>query len=159
MPTSRIGRIPTHAEVASAPQVLTAFNDDVVAEFRANGGRVGGPFADSRVLLLTMTGAKSGGQRTTPLEYVTIDDRVLVLGTYGGAPKDPAWVANLRAHPRARVEMGSDAHDVTTHELLDGERAAMFAKVVESLPRAGTYPRTARPIPIFELRRLDADQH
>ena len=87
---------------------LDEFNRNVVEEFRANGGKVGGPFEGGNVLLLHTTGAKSGNKRLSPLAYLTIDGKMLIIGSYAGAPKDPAWVYNLRAHPSAHIEVGND---------------------------------------------------
>jgi deazaflavin-dependent oxidoreductase (nitroreductase family) len=151
--TSKLGAIPTHAEVQDDPTILTAFNEAVIDEFRANGGRVGGPFADADIVLLTMTGAKSGNRRLTPLEYFSIDTRVLLLGTYGGAPKDPAWVHNLRADAEVHVEIGTESYDGTARELAGDERDAAFGRIVESSSHVGHYPKTARLIPVFEIRR------
>ena len=74
------------------------FNDNVVQEFRANGGMVSWP-EPGDIVLLTMTGAKSGHPRLSPLAYFTIDGKMLLVGSFGGAPKDPPWVQNLRANP------------------------------------------------------------
>jgi deazaflavin-dependent oxidoreductase (nitroreductase family) len=150
-------QIPTYAEVQEDPTVLTAFNDDVVAEFRANAGRVGGPFADADIVLLTMTGAKSGRRRLTPLEYFAIDGRILLLGTYGGAPKDPAWVHNLRADASVHVEIGTESYDATARELTGAERDELFDEIVEMSSHVEHYPTPTRPIPLFEL--LAAPHH
>src|SRR5262245_34469424 len=101
---SKVPSIPKHAEVEADPGVLARFNSAVIDEFRANGGAVGGPFEESAVMLLTMTGAKSGQPRMTPLEYFMVDDRVIVVGTRGGAETNPAWVHNLRANPNVHAE-------------------------------------------------------
>jgi len=152
--TSKLHAIPKYAEVQNDPGVLKTFNDKVVEEFRANGGKVGGPYEGTDIVLLTMTGAKSGQQRSTPLEYSTIAGRIVLVGSYGGAPKDPAWVHNLRANPRAHVEIGEDSYDVIAHELSRDERDAMFAAVVDVAPRVGEHQaKTARVIPIFELQK------
>jgi deazaflavin-dependent oxidoreductase (nitroreductase family) len=132
---------------------LRTLNDNVVEEFRANNGRVGGPITGD-VVLLTTTGAKSGRPRLTPLVYFTIDDRMLVAGSYGGAPVDPAWVHNLRANPQAHVEVGTESYDVTAHELPLDERNTLYDKVVELMPVFGEYQaKTNRVIPLFELRK------
>jgi deazaflavin-dependent oxidoreductase (nitroreductase family) len=148
---SMLGAIPKYAEVQDDPRILAAFNQDVVEEFRANGGKVGGPFADADIILLTMTGAKSGQQRLTPLEYFAIDGRIILLGTYGGAPKDPAWVHNLRANARVHVEVGTDSYEARARELAGDERDALFAKIVETSSHVAQYPKTQRSIPLFEL--------
>lgn len=151
---TRVSRIPNHAETQADPSILQDFNTAVIEEFRATGGRVGGPFADSAVLLLTMTGARSGQRRQTPLEYFTVDGRILIAGTLGGAPRNPGWVHNIRAHPVVYVEIGTDAYDAVAQEITGDERDGLFARIIEISSRVGTYPKPDRVIPVFELRRV-----
>ena len=92
---------------------INAFNNSIVDEFRANDGKVGGQFANANLLLLTTTGAKSGKERISPLAYFRIDGRLIIIGSFAGAPVNPAWVHNLRANPQAHVEVGTDEFDVT----------------------------------------------
>lgn len=133
---------------------LDDFNRGVVEEFRANGGKVGGPFEGGTLLLLHTTGAKSGKSRLSPLAYITIDDKMLIIGSYAGAPKDPAWVHNLRANPRAHIEIGTEAYDVDVRELPDDERDATYPKLTEVAPVFADYQaKTDRAIPLFELTR------
>ncbi|WAJ47175.1 nitroreductase family deazaflavin-dependent oxidoreductase [Mycobacterium sp. Aquia_216] len=135
-------------------ETINAFNKNIVDEFRANGGKVGGPFEDGDLLLLTTTGAKSGQSRLSPLAYFRIDGRLIIIGSFAGAPKDPAWVHNLRANPRAYIEVGTDAFDVTAHELPRAERDQLFDKVAAVAPGFADYQsKTSRVIPLFELRR------
>ncbi len=134
---------------------LADFNQAIIDEFRANGGVVGGPFEGATLLLLHTTGAKSGQPRVSPLAYLTVDGKMIIIGSYAGAPKDPAWVHNLRAHPRARIEVGTDAYDVAVRELPAGERDATYPKVTEMAPAFAEYQaKTTRVIPLFELTRL-----
>ncbi|MCK0175336.1 nitroreductase family deazaflavin-dependent oxidoreductase [Mycolicibacterium sp. F2034L] len=133
---------------------LNDFNTAIVEEFRANGGKVGGPFEGATLLLLHTTGAKSGKKRVSPLAYMTVDGRMLIVGSYAGAPKDPAWVHNLRAHPKAYIEVGTDAYDVDVRELPADERDATYPKIIELAPMLADYQaRTDRVIPLFELTR------
>lgn len=133
---------------------LDDFNRQIVAEFRANGGVVGGPFAGGTLLLLHTVGAKSGQSRLSPLAYLPIEGKVFIVGSYAGGPKDPAWVHNLRANPRAHIEIGTDAYDVEARELPDDEREATYPKVVAVAPVFADYQaKTSRPIPLFELTR------
>lgn len=133
---------------------LDDFNRGVVEEFRANGGKVGGPFEGGTLLLLHTTGAKSGKSRLSPLAYITIDDKMLIIGSYAGAPRDPAWVHNLRANPRAHIEIGTEAYDVDVRELPDDERDATYPKLTEVAPVFADYQaKTDRAIPLFELTR------
>lgn len=131
---------------------LEAFNGDMVEKFRANGGKPADFGAD--LLLLHTTGAKSGKPRLSPLAYLTVDGKMLIIGSYAGAPKDPAWVHNLRANPKAHIEIGTETYDVTARELPDDERDAAYPKVAEAAPVFAEYQaNTTRVIPLFELVR------
>jgi len=133
---------------------LDAFNTNIVDEFRANGGKVGGPFEGATLLLLTTTGAKTGQPRLNPLAYLAIDGKTIIVGSKAGAPTDPHWVHNLRANPRAHVEVGTDAYDVTARELPSEERDPLFDKIVALSPVFADYQsKTDRVIPLFELQR------
>lgn len=133
---------------------LDEFNRNIVEEFRANGGKVGGPFEGVTLLLLHTTGAKSGESRLSPLAYLTIDDKMIIVGSYAGAPRHPAWVHNLRAHPKAFIEVGTEAYDVDVRELPDDERDATYPKLIELAPVFAEYQaKTERAIPLFELSR------
>jgi deazaflavin-dependent oxidoreductase (nitroreductase family) len=134
---------------------INAFNKSIIDEFRANDGKVTGQFAHADLLLLTTTGAKSGQARVAPLAYFRIDGKVIIIGSFAGAPVNPAWVHNLRANPRARVEAGTDAFDVTARELPSAERDALFEKVAGAAPGFAEYQsKTDRVIPLFELQRV-----
>lgn len=135
--------------------VLMDVNRYIVTEFRKNNGKVGGPFEDASLLLLHTTGAKSGQPRVTPLIYLIVDDRIIIIGAFAGAPKDPAWVHNLRAHSRVHVEVGTETFDAVAQELHDQERDATFAAVAIQFPPVIEYQaKTTRVIPLFELARL-----
>lgn len=130
------------------------FNSKIVEEFRANDGKVGGPFEGGTLLLLHTVGAKSGETRLSPLASLTVDDKVLIVGSYAGAPRDPAWVHNLRANPRAHIEVGTEDYDVDVRELPDDERDATYPKIIELAPVFAEYQaNTSRAIPLFELTR------
>src|ERR1035438_3337396 len=85
---------------------MNDFNRAIIDEFRANGGKVGGPFEGAPVLLLTTTGAKSGERRTTPVMYLPDGERMAIFASKAGAPTNPAWYHNLVANPSASVEVG-----------------------------------------------------
>ncbi len=134
---------------------LQTFNQNLAEEFRANGGKVTGQFANADLLLLTTTGAKSGQQRVSPLAYFRIDGKLIIVGSFAGAPVNPAWVHNLRANPQAHIEVGTDAFDVTAHELPLAERDELFQKLTAAAPGFGKYQaKTTRVIPLFELERV-----
>jgi deazaflavin-dependent oxidoreductase (nitroreductase family) len=132
---------------------VNAFNKSIIDEFRANEGKVGGQFEGANLLLLATTGAKSGQPRVSPLAYFRIDGRLIVIGSFAGAPVNPAWVHNLRANPAAHVEVGTDSFDVTARELPAAERDALFEKVATAAPGFAEYQsKTSRVIPLFELQ-------
>ena len=136
-------------------ETMKAFNANIVDEFRANGGKVGGPFEGGTLLLLTTTGAKSGQPRLAPLAYLTIDDKMIIIGSKAGADTNPDWVHNLRANPRAHIEVGTTDYDVVAHELTSAERDELYPKVVAAAPVFGEYQaKTSRVIPLFELQKV-----
>ena len=133
---------------------LKAFNAGIVDEFRANGGAVGGQHQGANLLLLTTTGAKSGKPRLTPLAYLRIDDKMLIVGAYVGANTDPAWVHNLRANPHVHIEIGTESFDVIARELPPAERDEVFPKITVAAPGVADYQaKTSRVIPLFELQQ------
>jgi deazaflavin-dependent oxidoreductase (nitroreductase family) len=133
---------------------INAFNNSIADEFRANDGKVAGPFADSDLLLLTTTGAKSGQSRLSPLAYFRIDGKLIIVGSFAGAPQNPAWVHNLRANPAAHIEVGTEAYDVTARELPPAERNELFDEISTASPGFADYQaKTSRVIPLFELQR------
>jgi deazaflavin-dependent oxidoreductase (nitroreductase family) len=135
-------------------EMVKAFNKNLVDEFRTNDGKVSGQFADANLLLLTTTGAKSGQTRVSPLAYFRVDGKLIIIGSFAGAPMNPAWVHNLRANRQAHVEVGTDAFDVTARELPPAEREELFPKVTAVAPGFAEYQaKTARVIPLFELQR------
>jgi deazaflavin-dependent oxidoreductase (nitroreductase family) len=142
-------------ELIADRNALDDMNRQVLEEFRANGGKVGGFFEGENIVLLTTIGARSGQPRVSPLVYFDIDGRILVAGSFGGSPKAPAWVHNLRATPRVHVEIGAEAYDAEARELPLEERNALYPRVVEIAPQFGEYQaKTDRVIPLFELIRV-----
>jgi deazaflavin-dependent oxidoreductase (nitroreductase family) len=132
---------------------LKAFNKDIADEFRANAGKVGGPFEGNELLLLTTTGAKAGEPRVSPLSCKRIDGKLLIIAGNGGAETNPAWVYNLRANPRAHVELGTESFDVTARELPPAERDDIVPKLTAEVSAFAEFQaKTRRVIPIFELQ-------
>jgi deazaflavin-dependent oxidoreductase (nitroreductase family) len=129
------------------------FNRKVIEEFRANEGKVGGPFEGAPVLLLTSTGAKSGEQRTTPVVYQKDGERMVIFASKAGAPENPAWYHNLVAHPTATVEVGGDTLEVQAVVLAGDERERLFRRQKELMPQFAEYEqKTTRQIPVVALQ-------
>ncbi|MFC4051743.1 nitroreductase/quinone reductase family protein [Actinomadura syzygii] len=129
------------------------FNTEIIEEFRAGGGRVGGPFEGGRLLLLTTVGARSGAPHTTPLGYLPDGvGRVLVIASAGGAPKHPAWFHNLVANPRVTVESDAFTYEADAVVLTGAERDRAFARAAEADPGWARYEAAAgRRLPVVAL--------
>lgn len=132
------------------------FNQQVIEEFRANKGRVGGYFEGARLLLLTTTGARTGRPHTTPVGYLPdSDDRVLIIASAAGAPRHPAWFHNLVANPRVTVESGAFTYEARAVVIEGEERDRIFARAVEADPGWAAYQeKTERVIPVIALHSL-----
>jgi deazaflavin-dependent oxidoreductase (nitroreductase family) len=133
---------------------MDEFNRDVIEEFRANGGHVGGMFEGAPLLLLTSIGAKSGAPRTTPLMYLPDGERLVIFASMAGAPTNPAWYHNLLANPSATVEVGDDTFDVNVSIAAGEERERLFNHQSELMPQFADYAqKTTRQIPVVLLER------
>jgi deazaflavin-dependent oxidoreductase (nitroreductase family) len=132
-------------------------NVAVIAEFRANGGVVGGRYAGRPIMLLTTTGAKSGQERVTPLNYSVDGDRLAVIASRGGAPTHPDWYLNLVANPEVTVEVGTERYRARARTAREPERTRLFDRQAALMPFFDDYRRqvTARQIPVVVLERLD----
>jgi deazaflavin-dependent oxidoreductase (nitroreductase family) len=135
-----------------------AFQQSVITEFRANAGKVGGPFEGSDLLLLTTTGARSGKPHTTPLGYVRDGRRLLVVASNLGAPLDPDWYRNLLARPTVRVELGDEEFQSLAVPAEGRRRDDLFARVVAEAPGYAEYQdATDRVLPVVVLEIPDPD--
>jgi deazaflavin-dependent oxidoreductase (nitroreductase family) len=134
---------------------MDEFNKGVIEEFRANGGRVGGPFEGAPLLLLTSIGAKSGAPRTTPLMYLPDGERLVIFASKAGAPSHPAWYHNLLANRSATIEVGGDTFDVDVDVASGEERERLFSQQSELMPQFADYAqKTTREIPVVVLERV-----
>ena len=143
---------------------MTDYNTTIIEEFRANGGRVGGMWEGTTLVLLHHIGAKSGIERVTPVACSPQGEgRFAIWAANGGAPTHPNWYHNLKAHPQITVEVGAGTFTVLTRELDAAARAEVWPKLVAQWPKpaAGSpdlgaaQARTARQFPVFMLTRQD----
>jgi deazaflavin-dependent oxidoreductase (nitroreductase family) len=131
---------------------MADFNDGIIAEFRANEGRVGGMFEGNTLLLLHHTGARSGRARVNPLAYQADGDRYVIFGSKAGAATHPDWYHNLKAHPNVTIEVGTDTIDVVATEATGEERDRLYRTQAERHPVFAEYAqRTERLIPVVVL--------
>ena len=129
------------------------FNGQVIAEFRENGGKVGGYFAGAPLLLLHHAGAKTGTERVNPLVYQQVGGSYAVFGSAGGQPRDPQWFRNLVAHPDVTIEVGTSTVKARARVADTAERAAIWATQKERMPNFADYEKSAAPreIPVILL--------
>ncbi|HEV2256712.1 MAG TPA: nitroreductase family deazaflavin-dependent oxidoreductase [Streptosporangiaceae bacterium] len=141
----------------SAPGGASDPNTAMIEEFRANGGRVGGPWAGTTLILIHHIGARSGIERVTPLGCSALGDgRFAIVASNGGSPTHPDWYYNLKANPRVKVEVGAQTFTVLAEELDGAVRARLWPELVAQYPSIGQYQaRTPRQIPVFMLTRQD----
>jgi deazaflavin-dependent oxidoreductase (nitroreductase family) len=133
---------------------VSNFNEQVVDEFRANQGKVGGPFAGAPLLLLTTTGAHSGAKRLNPLMYTKDGDDLVVLASKGGRPENPAWYHNVVANPRTTVEVGTEKFAASARVAQGEERDRLFDAQATQYPQFAEYQqKTTRRIPVVVLHR------
>ena len=135
------------------------WNAGTIAEFRANGGKLGGPFEGAPIVLLHHQGRKSRREYISPVMYLpheTKPDVIRVFATKGGAPTNPDWYYNLTAAGEGTVERGTETYKVTVHELTGDERDRVYAEQARRFPGFAGYERKTvgvRTIPVLELRR------
>jgi len=132
-----------------------SFNEQIIDEFRANGGKVGGPFEGASMVLLTTTGAKSGQPRTMPLVYFADGGRILIVASKGGAPTNPDWYYNLVTNPEVTIEVGTEKYQARATVVAEPERTQLFERIATSNPGFGEYQKkTTRAIPVIALERI-----
>ncbi|HET8853923.1 MAG TPA: nitroreductase family deazaflavin-dependent oxidoreductase [Ktedonobacteraceae bacterium] len=131
---------------------MNDYNRRLIEEFRANGGKVGGMWEGTLLLLLTTTGARSGERRTTPMGYLPDGDRLIVFAANGGSPTNPDWYHNLVAHPHVTVEVGTETFDALAAVTAGAERNQLWTQGVMMYPFLAEHQaKTTRLIPVIAL--------
>jgi len=133
---------------------MSDWNNEVIEEFRANDGAVGGHFEGRPLLLLHHQGARTGTRRVSPLMYQKVGSDFAVFASKGGADANPSWFHNLRANPETTIEVGGETIEVRAHEVQGDEREAIWERQKRDYPQFGDYEqKTAREaIPVLVLR-------
>jgi deazaflavin-dependent oxidoreductase (nitroreductase family) len=128
------------------------WNGKIIEEFRANEGKVGGPFQGAPLLLLHTRGARSGEERINPVMYLADGDHLMVFASKGGAPTNPDWYHNLRANPDVEIEVGSERRHVRARVAEGEERDRLYAEQSRRYPQFAEYQKgTDRTIPVVIL--------
>jgi deazaflavin-dependent oxidoreductase (nitroreductase family) len=131
---------------------MNDFNDQIIKEFRANAGVVGGPFAGAPVLILHTTGAKSGQERVNPMMYQQVGDTIAVFASKGGAPSNPDWYHNLVKNPSVTAEVGTETKPFTARVADGDEREQIWTAQKTAYPQFAEYEtKTTRQIPVIVL--------
>jgi len=129
-------------------------NSRIIAEFRENAGKVGGPFEGRHMLLLHTTGAKSSAERINPLVFQPRGDNFAIFASKGGAPTNPDWYYNVVANPQLTIEVGTDTIDVTARVAEGSERNEIWEAQKRDVPAFADYEtKTTRQIPVVVLER------
>jgi len=133
---------------------MSDWNASIIEEFRANGGKVGGPFQGASLLLLHTKGARTGADRVHPLMYQAKGEDVVIFASYAGAPTHPAWFHNLVADPEVRVEIGDDTVAMRARVAEGTERDELWERQKQLAPGFADYEaKTTRQIPVVVLER------
>jgi deazaflavin-dependent oxidoreductase (nitroreductase family) len=132
---------------------MADYNAKVIEEFRANEGGVGGNFEGAPLLLLHHTGAKTGTAYVNPLVYLPDGERYVIFASKAGAPTNPDWYHNLKAHPDVQIEVGTDTVPVKVSEVEGDERERLFAAQEQRMPTFADYATKTkgRTIPVLAL--------
>lgn len=134
---------------------MSDFNEQIIEEFRANAGKVRGPFEGANMILVHHRGAATGTDRVAPLVYQDAGpNRWVVFASDGGAPKDPQWFRNLVADPETTVEVGTETIPVRSRVAEGAERDQLWSAQKAAIPQFAEYEsRAGRDIPVVVLER------
>ncbi len=131
------------------------WNEKIIEEFHANGGKVSGPFEGATLLLLHTIGAKSNQPRINPLVYFKDGDQYVIVASKAGAPTNPDWYYNVLAHPDVTIEVGTEQFKVHASVAEKQERDRIYADIASKASNFAEYQeKTTRVIPIIKLERV-----
>ncbi len=134
---------------------MNDWNQQIIAEFRANAGKVGGPFEGAPMVLVQHKGARTGTERTTPLMYLPNGDDIVIFASKAGAPDNPDWYHNLLAHPETTAELGTETVAVRARVAEGDERDDLWTRQKAAYPQFQGYEdATDRIIPVVVLERI-----
>jgi deazaflavin-dependent oxidoreductase (nitroreductase family) len=108
------------------------------------------------LILLTTVGAKTGKIRKTPLMRVEHEGQYAIVASLGGAPKNPVWYHNVKAHPMVELQDGDVTKDYEAREVVGDEKAVWWERAVAAYPDYADYQKkTDRQIPVFVLEPIE----
>ena len=136
---------------------MSDWNKNIIEEFRANEGKVGGPFQGAPMIIIHTKGRKSGKEYHNPLVYQPVDGNFAIFGSKGGHTDHPDWYRNVMANPEITVEVGTETHKVRARELEGEERERIWTRQKELMPGFADYDKKVegiRDIPVILLERV-----
>lgn len=129
---------------------MSDWNTQIIEEFRANDGKVGGMFAGAPLLILHTTGAKSGAQRVSPVMYQDLDGAYAVFASKAGAPSHPDWYYNVVANPTVSIELGTATTTGIARVADAAKRGPIWERQKATYPQFAEYEaKTDREIPVI----------
>jgi deazaflavin-dependent oxidoreductase (nitroreductase family) len=134
---SKVPEIPQPTDtdrLIADPSAIDELNQSVIKEFRATQGMLSGPMEGMPILLLTMTGAKTGRTLVRPLLYSRDGDRIAIIASYGGAPRNPPWYHNIVANPLVTLEVGTEKFRAKATQVYGSERDQLFDAATKLIP-------------------------
>jgi deazaflavin-dependent oxidoreductase (nitroreductase family) len=133
---------------------VTDRNTQIIEEFRANGGKVGGRFEGGTLLLIHHKGARTGTERVNPVAYFPDGERMVIVASAAGAAKNPDWYHNLKANPHTTAEVDTETIPVEVTEIVGDDYDDTWARLVKAMSRFGDYQtKTSRRIPLLAVTR------
>lgn len=154
-PILHLGKQNIQILLLSEDRNVSDWNKKIIEEFRANDGKVGGPFANNTLLLLHTTGAKSGKERVNPLVTFEDGDRLVIVASKGGGPSNPDWYYNILANPDVTVEYGTEVFQARATVTSEPERTELYEKMESQMASFSEYKlKAGRVIPVVALSRL-----
>jgi deazaflavin-dependent oxidoreductase (nitroreductase family) len=131
---------------------VTDWNTQIIEEFRANGGKVGGQFEGGNLMLIHHKGARTGTERVNPVAYLPDGERMVIVASAGGAPKNPDWYHNLKANPHTTAEVGTQTVPVEVAEILGDDYEDTWKRLAAVMPGFAEYQaKTTRRIPLLAV--------
>ena len=130
------------------------YNAKTIAEFRRNNGKVGGYFEGAPLLIMHTQGARTGRNHVVPVMYLRDGERYIVFASKGGAPKNPDWYHNVKAHPNIKIEVDDETIAVEAEEILGVEHDRLYKRQAGLYPQFAEYQRkTKRTIPVIGMTK------
>jgi len=134
---------------------ITLVGDEHLRRYLETDGEVGYIWNGAPILVLTTKGRKSGEDRTIPIIYRQVGDKIVLVGSKGGSPTHPVWYLNILENPNVKVQIKGEKFDAVARTTVSPEREELWAESLKGWPNYDVYQtRTTRQIPVVVLDRV-----